>query len=167
MAAQEPVTPSHSHRIITATRQVSLFTNLESQLLKAVQTKDQAALKTLMTDDCMIEMPDADPLPAEDWLADVTSKDFTLQKFGVRQMSVVDLGNAAVVKFDRLQEATYKGASNTGEFFVVDLWRKDGNSWKLASRYVTKVSSAVPPNSKVKPTGSRRTGGKISSFFQA
>jgi len=83
----------------------------------------------------------------------VMSKDFTLQKFGVRQMSVVDLGNAVVVNFDRLQEAAYKGAPDTGQFFVVDLWRKERNGWKLASRYVSKVSSVVPASSDVKPTG--------------
>jgi len=153
MTAQEPVKPPLSRRIMTATRQVSIFTNLETQLLKAVQAKDQAALKNLITDDCMIEMPDADPLPAEDWLATVLAKDFTLKKFGVRQVSAVEMGNVAVVKFDRLQEATYKGAPDTGEFFVVDLWRKEGDAWKLASRYVSKVSSVVPPSSDAKPTG--------------
>ena len=29
----------------------------------------------------------------------------------------------------------------SGEFFVVDLWKKDGDAWKLANRYVSKVSS--------------------------
>ena len=153
VAAQEPVKPSLSRRIITATRQVSIFTNLETQLLKAVQAKDQTALKNLITDDCMIEMPDTDPLPAEDWLAAVLAKDFMLKKFGVRHVSAVELGNVVVVKFDRLQEATYKGAPDTGEFFVVDLWRKEGDAWKLASRYVSKVSSVVPPSSDAKPTG--------------
>ena len=153
VAAQEPVKPPLSRRIMTATRQVSIFTNLETQLLKAVQAKDQTALKNLITDDCMIEMPAADPLPAEDWLAAVLAKDFMLKKFGVRQVSAVELGNVVVVKFDRLQEATYKGAPATGEFFVVDLWRKEGDAWKLASRYVSKVSSVVPPSSDAKPTG--------------
>jgi len=153
VAAQEPVKPSLSRRIITATRQVSIFTNLETQLLKAVQAKDQTALKNLISEDCIIEMPDADPLPAEDWLAAVLAKDFMLKKFGVRQVSAVEMGNVVVVKFDRLQEATYKGAPDTGEFFVVDLWRKEGDAWKLASRYVSKVSSVVPPSSDAKPTG--------------
>ncbi len=69
-------------------------------------------------------------------------------------MSVIDLGNAAVVKFDRIQEATFKGKPDGGEFFVVDVWKKNGDTWKLASRYVSKVSS-VPfmPKDDVKPTG--------------
>ena len=87
-------------------------------------------------------MPDA--MPGDDWLDSVMSKDFVLEKFGVRQMSVVDLGNAAVVKYARLQQATQKGANENGQFFVVDIWKKNGDTWKLASRYVSKVSSVVP-----------------------
>jgi hypothetical protein len=36
---------------------------------------------------------------------------------------------------------------------VVDLWKKDGDTWKLANRYVSKVSSIVPAEQTVKPTG--------------
>jgi hypothetical protein len=69
-------------------------------------------------------------------------------------MSAIDLGNAVVVKFDRLQEAASKGHADSGEFFVVDLWKKDGDTWKLASRYVSKVSSQPSiPKAPVKPTG--------------
>jgi len=153
-AAQEPVKPPLNPRIITATRQAKIFTDLETQLLKAIQSRDQAALNNMITDDCMIEMPDADPLPADDWVSSLASKDFTLKSFLVRQLSVLDLGDSAVVKFDRVQQATYKGAPENGEFLVVDVWKKSGESWKLANRYVSKVSS-VPwmPKGDVKPTG--------------
>ena len=156
LSAQEPVKPSLSPRIITATRQVSIFTDLETQLLKAGKVKDQAALKNLISDDCMIEMPDADPLAAEDWITSALSKDFALKSFLIRQVSVLDQGNSAIVKFDRVQEATYKGQPEGGEFFVIDIWQKTGDSWKLANRYVSKVSS-VPwmPKGDVKPTGKR------------
>ena len=155
-AAQEPVKPPVSPRIITATRQVSIFTDLEKQLLKAVQAKDKATLNNLIADDCMIEMPDADPMPGEDWIASVLGKDFTLKSFIVRQVSALDQGDFVVIKFDRVQQATYKGAPENGEFFVVDVWKKNGDSWKLANRYVSKVSS-VPwmPKGDVKPTGKK------------
>ncbi|HEY2913477.1 MAG TPA: nuclear transport factor 2 family protein [Candidatus Angelobacter sp.] len=150
--AQEPVKPQLTSRIKTATRQVTIFTNLETQMLQAVQKKDQAALTAMLTDDFAVEMPNADRTAGEDWVDSVISKDFALEKFGVHQMSVTDLGNAAVVKYDRLQKATYKGANENGEFFVLDLWKKDGDKWKLANRYVSKVSSEVPKDD-VRPTG--------------
>lgn len=152
--AQEPVKPALTPRIITATKQVSLFNGLENQLLRAVQKKDKATAQAMLSDDLYIEMPDADPLPGDDWLDSVLAKDYTLKSFVVRQMSAIDLGNAVVVNFDRLQEATFKGQEDNGEFFVVDVWKKDGDTWKLASRNVAKVSSVAPiKKSGPKPTG--------------
>jgi ketosteroid isomerase-like protein len=154
LAAQEPVKPSLSPRIITATRQVAIFSDLEKQLLNAIQNKDKAALSNLVAEDFLIEMPDSDPLSVEDWTATILSKDYSIKSFQVRQLSAQSQGDFAIVKFDRVQNATYKGAADDGEFFVVDLWKKNGDAWKLANRYVSKVSS-VPwmPQGDVKPTG--------------
>jgi ketosteroid isomerase-like protein len=153
-SAQEPVKPALTPRIITATKQVAMFSGLENQLLKAVQKKDKAATQAMLSDDLIIEMPDADPLPGDDWLDSVMAKDYTLKSFVVRQMSAIDLGDAVIFKFDRIQEATFKGKPDGGEFFVVDVWKKNADTWKVASRYVSKVSS-VPfmPKTDVKPTG--------------
>jgi hypothetical protein len=152
--AQEPVKPPVSPRIITATRQVTIFSDLETKLLRAIQSKDQTGLSALVSQDCMIEMPDADPLAAADWMDSVMTKDYSLKSFTIRQVSVVDEGNFAVVKFDRVQQATFKNKPAGGEFFVVDLWAKEGDAWKLANRYVAKVS-AVPwmPKTDARPTG--------------
>ena len=83
--AQEPVKPKLNPRIVTATRQASMFSDLEIQMLKAVQKKDKAALQAMLTDDCVIEMPDADPLPGDEWMDSVMAKDFTLKSFAMRQ----------------------------------------------------------------------------------
>jgi ketosteroid isomerase-like protein len=153
-SAQEPVIPPLHPRIVTATRQVTLFSGLEKQLLQAVQKKDKAAIQTMLTDEFTIHLPDADPMPAEDWLQSVLSKEYVLKSFVVRQVYVADLGDAAVVTYDRVQESAYKGQSDGGEFYVTDLWKKDGDNWKLADRYVSKVGSApVMPRGDVKPTG--------------
>ncbi len=150
---QEPVKPPRNPRIMTATRQVVTFSSLEKQMMEALQKKDKAALKALLTDDTAIHMPDADPLPGDDWVDSVMSKDFALKSFGIRQVDVADLGTAAVVAYDRIQDSTFKGKPDGGEFFVVDLWKKDGDNWKLADRYVSKVSSVLSQPKDVKPTG--------------
>jgi hypothetical protein len=151
-AAQEPVKPKLTPTIMTATKQVALFSGLERQMLQAIAKKDKARLEAMLTEECEIAMPDADPLAGPDWVDSVMASDFTLKSFVVRQMSVADLGEAAVVKFDRVQQATYRGKTESGEFFVVDLWKKSGDSWKLANRYVSKVG-AVPPTREPKPSG--------------
>lgn len=151
-AAQEPVKPGLTPTIITATRQVTLFTGLEKQMLQAVQKKDKAGLQAMVGDDFEIAMPNADPLSGDDWLDSVVAKTFTLRSFSIRQVSVADLGDAAVVKFVREQHATYRGKDESGEFFVVDLWKKSGDGWKLANRYVARVGAA-PASKKPRPTG--------------
>lgn len=152
--AQEPVKPKLTPTIITATRQVTLFTGLERQMLLAVQKKDKAGLEAMLEDDFEIAMPGADPLAGEDWVDSVMAKDFALKSFVVRQVSVADLGDFAVVKFDRLQQAIRNGQNQSGEFFVVDLWKKAGDSWKLADRYVAPVRALTStPKLQAKPTG--------------
>ncbi len=153
-AAQEPVQPKLTPTIITATKQVTLFTGLEKQMLQAVEKKDRPALEAMLRDDFEIAMPNADPLAGPDWVDSVMAKNFSLKTFAIRQMSVADLGDAAVVKFDRIQQATFQGRNASGEFFVVDLWKKSGDSWKLANRYVAKVSTIpVTPKREPKPSG--------------
>jgi ketosteroid isomerase-like protein len=153
-AAQEPVKPSLTPRIITATKQVTMFTDIEKRMLQAVQKKDKAALQTMITEDCTIHLPDADPMASDDWLDSIMNKEFVLKSFIVRQMSVADLGTAMVVSYDRVQQSTYKGQNDGGEFYVVDLWKKDGENWKLSDRYVSKVGSTpFMPKGTVKPTG--------------
>src|SRR5262249_46128414 len=95
--AQEPVPPKLTPTIITATKQVALFTSLEIQQLQAVRRKDKAALEAMLADDFEIAMPKADPLTGEDWVDSVMARDFNLKSFAVRQMSVADMGESAVV----------------------------------------------------------------------
>ena len=138
----------------SATRQVTEFTALETLILKAVQKKDREGLQRLILEDFAISMPGADVLRGDEWMEQVMGKDYSLKSFEVRQFSVMDLGDSALVVFDRSLQATYKGKAGSGEFFVVDLWKKSGDAWKLANRYVARVSSvaaAAPPAHK--PTG--------------
>jgi len=153
-AAQEPFQPKLTPRTITATKQVTLFNGLERQLLEAVQKKDQAGMEAMLGEDFEIAMPGADPLAGDDWVDSVMAIEFVLKSFAIRQMSVADLGDSAIVKFERQQLATFKGQSQSGKFFVVDLWKKSADSWKLASRYVAAVRTLpLTPKLQPKPTG--------------
>ena len=147
--AQEPIKPSLQPKIITATRQVTLFSGLEKQLLMGIQKKDQAAVKPLLADDFEIWMPNGDAVDGEDWLPVVLGK-FDLKSFRVSQVSVRDFGDTAIVKFMRSQKAQLQGKDESGEFFVVDVWRKSGDAWQLSDRYASKVSSVV---SAPRPSG--------------
>ena len=147
--AQEPIRPQSTPRIVTATRLVTIFSGLETELLTNIQKKNEAGFKPLLSDDFQIWMAHGDPIPVEDWI-EAVSANYALKKFKISQMSVRDFGNMAVVKFVRSQQAEFQGHDDSGEFLVVDVWIKDGDSWKLSDRYVSKLSS-VP--SAAKPTG--------------
>ena len=154
LSAQEPVKPQLSPRIITATKQVTMFTGLEKQMLQAIQSRNKTALSSMITDDCTIHLPDSDPMPGDDWVDSVVNQNFVLKKYVIRQMSVADLGTSAVVSYDRIQESSYQGKADGGEFYVVDLWKKEGDTWKLSDRYVSKVGTTpYMPKAPIRPTG--------------
>jgi len=149
LAAQEPVKPSLARKIMTATRQVTLFTGLEKQVLEGIQKKDKSSLQQLLADDFEIWTPNGDPISLEDWLPAILGK-YNLKSFRISQMSVRDFGDTVVVKFMRSQKAAFQGKDDSGEYFVVDVWRKAGEGWKLSDRYVSRIKAAVLPP---KPTG--------------
>jgi hypothetical protein len=139
-------------RIQTRTRLVAIFSGLENRLFEAVQKKDQAALTPLLGDEFEIWIPNAtgDPVPMDDWLAQVMGA-YTLKSFHIRQMSARDFGSVVVVKFVYGQQAESQGKDDSGEFFVVDAWEKNGDSWKLSDRYISRFS-ALQPAHPVRPT---------------
>ncbi|PYP83103.1 MAG: hypothetical protein DMG65_25030 [Candidatus Angelobacter sp. Gp1-AA117] len=143
--------PGH---IVTGTRLVSIFSRMENEFFTAVQKKDKDAVEKMCTDDFSIWMPNesGDPLPLEDWLQSMAT-DYTLKSFKIRHMSAHDLGGPVVVKFEVGQMAEYKGKEEGGEYFVVDVWMKDGDSWKVSDRYISRYSAAKPAATPVKPTG--------------
>ena len=139
---------------MTGTRLVSIFSGLENQLFAAVQKKDKATITQMTTDDFSIWMPSesGDPLPLDDWLQSIAT-DYTLKSFKVRHMAAHDLGGPVLVKFELSQSASYKTKEENGEYFVVDAWMKDGDSWKLSDRYISRFSAAKSTPAPVKPTG--------------
>jgi len=151
---QEPVKPTTHPRIVTATRWVTLFTGLEKQLLGSIQQKDAAGIDRFLMDSFEIWMPGGDPVSREEWSRAILGG-YTLKSFRISQMSVRDFGDTEVVKFMRSQQAEFQGKDDSGDFFVVDIWRKAGDGWKLSDRYVAKVgpSSSSLPLPEAKPTG--------------
>jgi hypothetical protein len=158
---------ARGHRVVTRTRLQVLFSDLESQWLKAVQEKDEASLNRLLADDFQVwtPQPPGDPIPREDWLRQAFAN--KLQSFRLRQMAVRSLSPEVSVA-DFLLTLTYDraGKIQTQDHFVVDVWTdvqtdvqtKNGESdnWRCVARYVS-VVSRVPRISRtqknMKPIG--------------
>ena len=70
----------------------------------------------------------------DEWLQAATST-YRVRSFRIRDLSVRQLGNAAITNFLDEQVVVSGGQNLTGNFFIVDAWEKAGTAWKLAARY--------------------------------
>ena len=130
-------------RILTPTRFVTIFSNLENQLTDALVANDSAVAARFVTEDFSqwTPQPPGSPVPREEWLK---SAGKGLANFRIRQMSAKDLGDHVAVSF-----VLTTGAK---AFFIVDIWQKAGTDWQLATRYLSPVDPA-PFRGDIRPTG--------------
>jgi hypothetical protein len=115
-------------RIPTVTRLVQLFSTLESELMAAVQKGDTAAIDKMLADDFELRsgaMPGT-PTPRAEWL----QRSHGQVAAPIEQMAVHDYGSAAVVSY-----LWKRGARH--DIFIVDVWGKSGDAWKLSARYAS------------------------------
>lgn len=115
-------------RVPTVTRLVQLFSTLENELMTAVQKGDSTVIDKMLADDFELRssaMPGT-PTPRAEWLRD--SQGQVAAPIG--QMAVHDYGTAAVVSY-----LWKRGARQN--IFVVDVWGKSGDAWKLSVRYAS------------------------------
>jgi ketosteroid isomerase-like protein len=121
-------------RIPTVTRWVKVFTELELSLASSVRGRDDAALQKILADDFELRtgaMPGT-PTPRAEFIhQSLVTGDAS---FTIEQMAVHDLGDNAVVSF--LQAARSGGKRVPArDIFVVDVWKRSGDDWRLAIRY--------------------------------
>ena len=131
-AAQAP------DRVPTVSRLVKVFSEQEIMLGDRLRAGDTAAAGRMLTDDFELRAATrpARPVPRADWLAQAVHEKAPL---GVpTDMAVHDLGNDAIVSY---RQSGVPG----GELFVVDVWRRDGNDWKLAIRYAAANANGEVP----------------------
>lgn len=119
------------------------FSELETQLLKAVQDKSPAALNGIVSDDFQVwtASPPGNPISRSEWLLGIFGR--RLLSFNVRQLSVHQLTpEIAVVSF--VQTETYKQSATpqTEDHFVIDVWitKGTGDNWRCTDRYVSVVA---------------------------
>lgn len=123
-------------RVMTVTRSVVVFSNLENKLDAALRGNDEGAISKLLAAD--FEQRDGNapdqPLPRAEWLkvSHVTPS--------ISRMAVHEYGNVAVVSFaDAAQHA-----------FIVDVWNKTADGYALSVRYSSN-SAAAPQTQPENP----------------
>jgi ketosteroid isomerase-like protein len=142
--------PARPGRTITPTRQVAQFSELEDQWAHAIQRKDQSALDRLLTDEFEILTPLATNPVERDEFVEATGN-LKLESYRISQMTMHDFGDTAVVNFLANVKGLFRGRDWSGQYFVVDVWRKNGDTWQAAVRYLSKSGTAA--KSQARPTG--------------
>ena len=154
--AQEsnPLPTSASQRVVTTTRLVTIFSDLEAEWLQGVRQKDSAALDRLLGEDFLELSPNVvGPVPREDWQPRAFAQE--LRSFRIRQMAVRSLNEeTALASFVVSESVQSGGALQERSSFVVDVWTRTSGRWVCTGRYVSLVSGAGPSAVEdAKPTG--------------
>jgi ketosteroid isomerase-like protein len=137
VVAPAPAQPAPAPgRIPTVTRLVKLFTGREMDLVAATRARDASALDAIL--DPSFEMRTGDtpgtPVPRDAWIRDAR-RAAARESPRIDQMAVHDFGDVAIVSFRASDGA---GATHVPRArLVVDCWKRDGETWKLAVRYVS------------------------------
>ncbi len=78
------------------------------------------------------------PIPRDEWILQARAAPSRPPR--IDQMAVHDFGDVAVVSFREFAAQASRRAPARGRF-VVDCWKRAGDGWKLAVRYVSDASS--------------------------
>jgi hypothetical protein len=133
------------------TRNVLTFTELETQWVNAVQKHDTATLDKLVGDKFELRSSAAPgvPTPRDESL----KQSLALAPFqsAIGQMAVHEYGDLMVVSFLWKIDAP-KEAGLAQKVFVVDTWKRNGDSWQVQVRYAAPADAAASVPGAVAPT---------------
>jgi hypothetical protein len=121
------------------------FTDLEAKLMGAVQLRNPQTLDALLSPSfgysLMIEGREPEVLNRAEWLR-LTNDYARLEGFEIRSVAAGDIGDHAIVRVQMVRKGMVGTKDLSGEFVLVDLWEKEGGTWKIRYRV---VSRPVPP----------------------
>lgn len=134
-------------RIPTVTRLVKIFYELETGLTSNLVAHNARAVDQALDPDFEMRTGSVPgtPVPRADWMRQAQSNP---SEVSIDQMAVHDFGGVAVVSFRQVPAAA-QSTGTTQSLFIVDCWKRDGEHWKLATRYLSNAAapaSAMPPS---------------------
>ena len=123
-------------RVPTVTRLVQHFSALESEVHAAVRAHDNLTLQRALDEqfEMQVTAAGADVVARDAWIARALLEP---EAYGgdIGDFAVRDYGDLVLVTFD--WQVRLPGKKPSGEtLFVVDSWRRYGNTWRLALRIV-------------------------------
>jgi hypothetical protein len=118
---------------------------LEQQLGEAAMRMDAKALEHFVGPDYTLRVGDAPErsVPRALWIESLRShgaREYKIESFEERYHAARKLtNNLAVISLLLTQKATFAGRDRSGDFYVVDVWKKSGDNWQLIARYSSPI----------------------------
>ena len=119
---------------------------LEQQLGEAAMHMDTKALERLVGAEYTLRMGDApeQSAPRGLWMESLRPQgphpyqleSFNEQYYAARRLS----DNLVAVSLVLTQKATFAGRDRSGDFYIVDIWKKSGDQWQIIARYSTPIA---------------------------
>jgi hypothetical protein len=146
---QPPDPLQGSPKVITATKGVVQFWDLENELARAFDKKDHATLDKMLPEEFKVWMPNqtGSAVGREDWL-EAGKENPTPTR--LTQMSVQVYEGVSVVKFIGQGKAPATGKGQARQYFVVDTWEKQDSGWGVTNRYMAEITPIAMPK---RPSG--------------
>ena len=142
-AASASASEGSAGRIPTVTRLVRMFSEMEGNLVQAVEKRDKQAVSKMLSDDfeMRIGATPGDPIPRAAWM----QQSFAEPKSSsiIEQMAVHDFGKVAVVSF--LWKMQIEKSAGVHEISIVDIWTQGPDNWKLTVRYAGPTGTVASP----------------------
>lgn len=127
-------------RVPTVTRLVKIVIGLETDLAEHLRGGRGPAAEALLTDDFELRLSNGpgQPVPRAEWLKEALARPGPMPAF--EQVAVHEYGELAVASFHRRVPA--EGGTKAETQFIVDVWKRNGDNWKLATRYAAPAGGA-------------------------
>jgi hypothetical protein len=141
-AASTTASAQSGRAVPSPTRNVTIFTVLEKDLLDAVQRRDDAALDRIVAANFELRSAPVPGVPTARAESLRQWQQLPAFQSSIGQMAVHEYGDLMLVSF--LWKITpVSGVSLPQGVFVVDTWKRAGADWQLAVRYAAPVETAV------------------------
>lgn len=113
-----------------------LIRDLQQSWMEAWRQLDATTLENILADDFVFTLSTdpARPYSRADWMR-LALGSYTCETFAYENMAVRLLDTYAVVCSHLVQQASIGDTDRSGRFLLTDIWRRDGETWKVISRY--------------------------------
>jgi hypothetical protein len=125
------------------------LSQLEQQFGEATMHRDSQAVDRLLGPDFTLRVGD-DPqrsIPRALWIENLRAQgpqEYKLESFEERYHAARKLiDNLAVMSLLLTQKANSAGSDRSGDFYLVDVWKKGDGNWQIIARYSTPINKRI------------------------